>query len=387
MKIAILTNAYPPDGRGGAERIALLQAEGLASRGHEVAIWVSDNGTGDRVQGAEVVHRFSSSFPKLSKMSAVARLFFHLGDLSPRNDVMREIIEWKPDVLITHNLTGCGIGTGVGIQRSWVKWIHVLHDVQLTEPSGQVSAPQHFNNSTIQQFLSRTWRTCWSFFRRSSFGTPDVLVSPSKWLLDWHHQYGFKGKKEIVLPNPVEMGEARERALRHPATIAFVGRLSEDKGLADVLKMIPKLDPAIVGSIVIVGDGPLAASVSSLNDSRIDLRLARSHDEARRVIAEADLLVAPSRIMENQPTVILEAMAEGTPVIATDVGGVRELIDGTGASVIAVTDNLGEHLAHEVKVILGDAERWATISRVLRRRAGERHRAEKYLDQLLSLLR
>ncbi len=386
MKIAILTNAYPPDGKGGAERIALLQAEGLASRGHDVSVWAPWESTSHRVieSSSRVrVIRFPSRFSALSKRNALSRLFFHLGDLSPRNDVAREIVVWKPDVLITHNLTGCGIGSGAKVQKSWVKWIHVLHDVQLTEPSGQVRASQQSSNQTIKQSF---WRSFWSSLRRQSFGTPDVLVSPSKWLLDWHAGYGFHGKKEVVLPNPVEMGEVRERTLHHPAKIAYIGRLSEDKGFGDVLKMIPKLDAATVGRIVVVGDGPLAINASSLNDSRVDLRGALDHDGSRRVIAEADLLIAPSRILENQPTVILEAMAEGTPVIATDVGGVRELLDGTGVSILAVTDNLGERLAYEAKAILGDTERWATISRVLRRRAEERHRTDRYPDRLLSLL-
>jgi glycosyltransferase involved in cell wall biosynthesis len=387
VKIAILTNAYPPDGKGGAERIAWLQAEGLASRGHEVRVWAPWSGVKDQGSGVRVM-RFASSFLKMTGINAFSRLFFHLRDLFPRKGLVKEISVWHPDVLITHNLTGCGIGTPKEISKfkilnSKFFWVHVLHDVQLAEPSGQI---EQYGNTAIQQFLQKIWRAFWSLLRRSVFGTPGTLVSPSSWLLDWHRGYGFHGKSEVVLPNPVEIGERRERELKHPATIAYVGRLSADKGFADILKMIPKLDPADVGSIVVVGDGPMRADARNFGDRRAVLRGVLPSAEARQAIADADLLIVPSRIHENQPTVILEAMAEGTPVIATDVGGVRELLDGTDSSVLAVADDLGERLAKEVADILGDSERWNKISTALRARAEERHEAGRYLDSLEGLL-
>ena len=48
MRFAILTNAFPPDGRGGAERTAFMQADALACLGHDVRVWAPDKGAGSR---------------------------------------------------------------------------------------------------------------------------------------------------------------------------------------------------------------------------------------------------------------------------------------------------------------------------------------------------
>ncbi len=408
MKIAILTNAFPPDGLGGAERIAWFQAEMLAFRGHDVRVWApSDDRTWktqeeDQERGESnaqrsvieggihrappTIRRFASSFASLNDSNPVLRLFFHLSDLLARTGVAQAIIDWKPDVLISHNLTGCGIGTPrrvakFQIPNSKFRWIHILHDVQLAEPSGQVRSQQS-SNQAIKQLCLKLWRRCWSLTRLKFFGSPDVMVSPSQWLLDWHRRYEFRGSKEMVLPNPVEIGERVTRSRYEPATIVYVGRMAEEKGFGDLLRAIPSLDLSLVGSCILIGDGPQRSDISLLNDPRIDYRGSCSNEDVHKAIAQADLLVMPSRIEENQPTVIIEAMSEGTPVIATAVGGVPEMLDGTGASLIPVDDDLAKHLISEMKTLLSDAARWSAISIAERQRAEQRHGMKGYVEAL-----
>ena len=121
MRIAVLTNAYPPRASGGAGRIAFLYNELLRSHDHEIRVW------GPREE-----------FYGLAKMSPVLRLLFHVRDLGADQKTAQEIEAWKPDVLLTHNLTGCGFGTPSLIASKQIRWVHVLHDVQLIEPSGQI---------------------------------------------------------------------------------------------------------------------------------------------------------------------------------------------------------------------------------------------------------
>lgn len=387
MRIGILTNAFPPDGRGGAERTALIQAELFARLGHEVRVWAPGRGVGDRGQGGGVgesviqgVHvvRFASPFSRLGRMRIAQRFAFHVvSDAVPRMAVARQIIGWKPGVLLTHNLTGCGFGTPRVVQAQGVRWVHTLHDIQLTDPSGQETAA--FSHSAV----ARMWRGCWSVRRRLSFGTPDTLISPTRWLLDWHVAAGFTSRRSsVVIPNPIDPGAPRDRSVRHPATLAYVGRLSAEKGFGVFLEAIPRFPAALVGKIIVIGGGDMMSRAERLEDNRLLLRGALSFEDARRAIAEADLLVAPSQILENQQTVLLEAMAEGTPVVATDVGGTRETLEGTGSPVLSGDTLTPQVIGDTVMHLLSHAQEWQRISQAMQVRAA-RHDQKTYFEALM----
>jgi glycosyltransferase involved in cell wall biosynthesis len=387
MRIAILTNTFPPDGRGGAEKIAWLQATGLASKKHDVRVWSPTSGQNTTTHNLQPttqhveVSRFRSRFHRLGRMNPLSRLLFHLfGDIRPRTDVVYEIVTWKPDVIISHNLTGCGIGTPSYVQKKGIRWIHIVHDIQLTEPSGQLLAID------ARKPLKRAWRAFWARYRASMFfGRPDVLASPTEWLLAWHENYGFKGKKNVILPNPIDAGDGHVREVMKPGSILYVGRLSRDKGFDMFMEAIRLLEPEFVHSIVIIGDGPMEEEAKMLKDSRVECCGWREPDEVRVAIRNADILVAPSHILENQQTIILEAMAEGTPVIATDVGGTRETLKDTKCPIIPVTSNVPMEIAKNVNRLFEDKKAWRRISNAMRERA-QRHDVEHYLDSLEKLI-
>ncbi len=386
MRFAIISNSFPPDGLGGAERTAWVQAEGLAREGHEVRVWAVGAGIESRGSGGEMLHpknvmvtRFRSRFSDFAHISLVSRVLFHaFVDSFARKDVVADVMAWKPDVLLTHNMVGCGMGTGRAIQQRGMKWVHTLHDIQLTDTFGQETVTW---STTL---LARIHRTLCSAHRRIFFGSPDIVVSPTRWLLDWHVRHGFFATaKVVVIPNPIEIGEARERHLMIPATIVFVGRLAREKGFDVFLDAIKSLPASLVGHIVAIGRGDLMADAERLQDRRLDLRGALSFGDARRAIASADLLVAPSRILENQQTILLEAMAESTPAVATDVGGTRETLEDTGCPVVPSGDAIA--LKEAIIQLLSSPEPWSKISSTVRQRAEGRHQTTKYIEQLIRL--
>lgn len=348
--------------------------------GHDVHVWAAGTGENARAGTGErghtiLVTRFASRYADLSRKRAVSRLFFHAAtDAAPRRDVVREIVTWKPDALLTHNLTGCGMGTPRAIQRHGVRWTHTLHDIQLTDPSGQ---------ETVE--ASRTWRRRmirWaaSRHRQLFFGLPDVVVSPTRWLLDWHRRQGFfLHATTVVIPNPIDVSTPRERTLTVPSTIAYVGRLSMEKGFGTVIQMIPQLPTSLVGKIVIVSGGPMMKEAERIRDARVDVRGAVSFEDAHRAISAADLLIAPSRILENQQTVLLQAMSEGTPAVATDTGGTKETLEGTGCPVVPPGDATA--LAEAITRLLSDPDAWHAASRAMRHCA-ERHDPARYVSEL-----
>lgn len=325
MTIAILTNDYPPHTRGGAGVIAETYVRELERRGH-------------------VVHVLYS-VPEFTRRSALSRFGAHVRDLSSTASHVKQILAWKPDVLLTHNLTGCGFGTPRSVQRQGVRWVHMLHDVQLFEPSGRiVSGESH-------AWLRRVWRWGWSQARRSVFGVPDAVVSPTRWLRDEHLSRGwFRDTRIEVIPNPFSLvaqhplspWEARE------VSVMFAGRVDPDKGI-DVLFRAWQDMPDPRPRLEIVGEGDRIEWLRAQGDARCVVHGRRSTEEVRRQMGSCRVVVIPSLVLENQPTVALEAFAAGCAVVGSDVGGMAETLDGGGYLVppgdsVALRDALSRAL-------------------------------------------
>jgi glycosyltransferase involved in cell wall biosynthesis len=136
----------------------------------------------------------------------------------------------------------------------------------------------------------------------------------------------------------------KERLGAGERVILAVGRLSREKGHADLIEALAHLRglaPVLDFKLVIVGEGPErsrvegAARAHGLEDRVV---FAGQTADVRPFYAMADVLALPSH-SEGSPYVLLEAMAAGVPVVATRVGGVPEIVsDGVDALVVAPRD-------------------------------------------------
>ncbi len=378
MRIAVLTNAFPPQTRGGAGQIAKLQADWLAAHGHDVHAFTVEPFAADAESPIQVTAfkpRTSAKFAALGKTPAVLRLLFHLEDLAPNLAAVDAIRNWKPDVLLTHNVTGCGWGTARILKESGLRWLHVLHDVQMFEPSGL----RYYGESNF--CCMRKWRKFWSARRKRAFGLPDAVISPTRWLLEQHRANGlFRDATCEVVPNPMPTNEVRStecgvRDLRDD--VIYIGRLAEDKGADLLLAAWNKLETK-PGRLVLVGDGPLRDGCGSLDPHSVECVGQLGHADAMERLACAKLLVMPSRVMENQPTVLLEAVALGKPVVAADVGGVRETLDGYGT---LFKPNDAEDLARALRDKKTYDADWPIGRRLI-----ERHNQDRVMGRLTELL-
>lgn len=310
MRIAVLTNVIPsPNVTGGAERVAYMYNEFLRDRGHEIRVWGPN-----------------SAFEKLGRMNPISRLVFHLMELGSNDVTAREIIEWKPDILLTHNLTGCGFGTPKLMARQGIRWAHFLHDPQLIEPSGRMFS----HDSCARRFV---WRRIWSALHYLTMGDPAIVISPTTWLLHLHESFGwFRDSKKRIIPNPLDVSFihfATPDVARDSRQVLFVGRLDKSKGIDLLIDAWPEVQ-STASRLVIVGDGELRQDIEVRNLRGVEVRGPQNSSEVSHVMRQSGIVVVPSRVMENQPTVILEAVASGCRVVATDVGGVRETLDGVG---------------------------------------------------------
>jgi glycosyltransferase involved in cell wall biosynthesis len=118
----------------------------------------------------------------------------------------------------------------------------------------------------------------------------------------------------------------------------YVGRLSEEKGLAPLLRTWRSAP----GQLVVVGDGPQARMLRDLAPPTVQFTGAISRDEVDALLQRARALVLPSICYEGQPRTVLEAYAAGVPVLTHRLGGLAELVrDDVTGRTIAVGDERG----------------------------------------------
>ena len=177
---------------------------------------------------------------------------------------------------------------------------------------------------------------------------------------------GYRGHIDVV---PLGVDDVLFDVRPHGDRIGFVGRLVPEKGVAELSRY---------GSRALaVGDGPLA---DQLRAAGVEVRRARSASHLASSLAEMAVLVAPSRTTprwrEQFGRMVVEAMAAGVPVVATDSGSLPEVI-GDAGRIVPEHDSVALHRA--IAAVLDDP---ADLGERGRRRARERYTWDQVAAQL-----
>jgi glycosyltransferase involved in cell wall biosynthesis len=186
--------------------------------------------------------------------------------------------------------------------------------------------------------------------------------------------YPRYSRRVVTIPNGVDDAflaiAAGDNRKDGTTRITSIGNLNPNKGMHTILEALPLLanNPGI--SLRIVGDGPdrdrlqsMAADIA--NDTiRIDLPGSKDPDEIPSVLADTDIFILAS-LAEGRPNVVLEAMASGRPVLASDIDGVRELITHEDTGLLFTVDDPAS-LATQLERLLNDRELCARIGQAAR---------------------
>ncbi len=145
-------------------------------------------------------------------------------------------------------------------------------------------------------------------------------------------QHKFRPDQIARIPNFVDTEIFKPRAEHMPADEwLFLGRLHADKGPDLLLKAVALTRGAAKNALVLfVGDGPMKVDLmAKIRQFGLEnrVRFVGSTNDPAAVISKARGVILPSR-SEGLSNVLLEALACGKPVIATDVGGTREVLEG-----------------------------------------------------------
>jgi glycosyltransferase involved in cell wall biosynthesis len=228
--------------------------------------------------------------------------------------------------------------------------------------------------------------------RTAALGRAKAIVFPSEFLRSLAAGWGLDGVRLEVVPNPApaappleSVAELREALGLAGPTLAFAGRLTAAKSLGVAFRALAELDRV---TLLVVGDGEERLQLERLAgelglDGRVRFLGAQPREQVLRVLRAADAAVLSSR-RENFPHVLVEALAVGTPVVATAVGGVPEVVrDGENGLLVQAGDVTA--LAGAIRAVLEDDALHARLAAGARESVAGLGRDATYgrLEQLL----
>jgi phosphatidylinositol alpha-mannosyltransferase len=186
----------------------------------------------------------------------------------------------------------------------------------------------------------------------------------------WTGRRWFGGHYRVI-PNGVHVDPEQvlamaQRPVGDRLRIVFVGQAVERKGLPLLLRAFEALREHIPCELNVIGPAPEELQPLMLDTRGVRMLGKVDDEEKRRVLAEADVLCAPSLGGESFGMVLTEAFAAGTPVIASNIAGYRDVVrDGVDGVLVAPGD--AQALAEALRDLWEEPERRARLAQAAAR--------------------
>ena len=386
MRRALHINDYPGGTYGGAEVLMVRTVELLRTAGWE----------------ARTFTQADLPDPRLTPGR-------YLNNRVARRGLRKVLDQFAPDVVHLHNyyhVLSPGILSELAgyKQRAGVRVVMYAHDFHLVCPNSGATwfrgpRPELANFGRTRSWaylLTRRWdRRGWVYstlklaqhlwcYRtgKDRRRVIDLVLCPSRFMREAMDR---SGRPTVHLPYPSPPAASARAARPAGLTLIFAGRIEPEKGLVRFLEMLPG---DFAGRLEVVGDGadrPAAEAVCRRRGlaDRVEFLGRRPHAETTARIAAAHVLVLPSRWYENYPLSMLEALAVGTNLLVTDLGGMREIVvDACVGFRFAPDDPAG--VADQLQRI-ADAHRGGRLNTFDASGFFDSRNETAYLDRLLRL--
>jgi glycosyltransferase involved in cell wall biosynthesis len=167
--------------------------------------------------------------------------------------------------------------------------------------------------------------------QRHSFQLVDRFLAPSRFVKSVFVQSGFPSDRIVVRPNVVDDPGPRSGPPSSSRTLLYAGRLSKEKGLVTLLDGWRRSGLAGQGFVLrLIGDGPLRSRLEQDVPTGVELAGWMPEERLHAAMGESRALLFPSEWYENFGRVIIEAMASGLPVLASNIATPAEIVGPIG---------------------------------------------------------
>ncbi len=387
MKILLVHNFY----QQRAGEYTALQAQMALLRAHEVpfALHTRDN--------REIEH-----FGLAQKVAALPNTVFSRQSYAAMRETIRRE---QPDIAHVHNVFPLlSPAVYVALRDAGVPVVQTLHNFRLLcanslfYTNGQI-CERCKHGATFHALRFRCHRD--SLLSSASYA---ASIAVNRWTRTFQHIDRFIALTEFSAQKMVESGLLRREQISvlgnfmpeplpapGPAEgrapfLLFLGRLSEEKGVATLLDAMPHL-PGV--TLKVLGDGPeraaLEAQARAVAPGRVEF-LGFVEGEAKwALLRRASATVVPSVWYENFPFTVLESLAVGTPVIASNLGSFPYIV-GHGESGLLFAPRDPLDLAAQARTLLDDPTLAQQMGARARALVEERYTARVHFRSLMAHL-
>lgn len=319
----------------------------------------------------------------------------------------RYLIDLQPDVVHFHHFIGLGVEAIWEVRRALPKarivitfheYLSIcLHHGQMVKTqkkrlcSSATPAECHacFPETTPRHIFER------ELFLKDHLQLADAFVSPSHFLIDRYVKWGLPAEKFSMLENGIDTAHVAPLrplpANGRRARFGFFGQVTEFKGMQVLLDAVTRVPDAIWGddAALCIFGGNLENQPAAFRENfealvekagrRAKFYGAYRSEEMPDLMRQVDWVVVPSIWWENSPLVIQESFLHGRPVIASDIGGMKEkVLDGINGLHFRMGS--AEDLADKLSRVLSEPDIWAQLHDCMPHPLSHEEAAQQHLD-------
>ena len=321
MHILQVHNSYRQ--RGGEDTVVAADARLLRSAGHTVTQYIVPN-------------------PVRSIETGVL-LGLSLWNPAAGRRFRRQLEVAKPDVVHIHN-TWFSITPAAAYEatRARVPVVMTLHNYRLSCANGQFfrhggQCTECLTGSAFNGLLHRCYQDSFtaSAFAAANTGIHrklgtwtrniDLFLCLTEFAKTRFMEAGIPGEKLRVRHNCATDSYQRAVPASKSHRLAYIGRLGSEKGVRGLLEAwrLARLEDF---ELLVIGDGPEREALEAMHVPGVQFTGSMEHHAVLGTLRSVRCLVFPSLWFEGEPMIVVEALAAGTPVLASSVGGIPELL-------------------------------------------------------------
>ena len=410
-KILLLAHGFPPNQSAGGEWRAYRTARGLLDRGYQVQVIAADRTDQISSQELQVSPGQVDGIPVQRLSFPLDRAWGNPAEFDHPliYAYLREYLAQSPPDLVHlisgYRMTGSPIRAakefGLPVVVTLTDFWFLCPRINLRRPTGELCdvpedpfecalclcndrrryrLPYQLTRGHFGRALSWAWKHGWRPISRVTdlhhilsirrrllkelLMRSDRLIAPSEFLRSFFIRQGIPPEKIIFMRQGIDISGSQplSTSQRNNALhIGYIGQIAEHKGvdlLINAFKKLPSNSQEI--RLFIHGDysntwPSFRRKIMNLtdNDHRIKMPGRFPNHLISHILSNIDVLVVPSRWYENSPTVILESFAHKTPVIASNIGGMAELVDHDVNGLLFTPDS-ADDLAKQLQKIMTD---------------------------------
>ena len=335
MHILQVHNPYRQ--RGGEDTVVAVDASLLRSAGHAVTQYIVPN--------------------PVRSVETGMRLGLSLWNPAAGQRFRRQLEVAKPDVVHIHN-TWFSITPAAAheARRAGAPVVMTLHNYRLICANGQffrdgTKCTECLTGSALNGLLHRCYQDSFaaSAFAAANTGihrqlgtwmkNVDLFLCLTEFAKARFVEAGIPEGKLRVRHNCVTVPDERTVPTSKSHQVAYIGRLASEKGVRVLLEAwrLARMEDC---ELLVVGDGPEREALMAMRVPNVRFTGPVEHQVVLKTLRSVRALAFPSLWFEGEPMIVVEALAAGTPVLASDVGGIPELLGHGSAGWLTKTGDV-----------------------------------------------